>query len=261
MKKLFTLTFLFSCFISFANREKTYKYYMYLTSSTLIPQFENVNGNYQYVGNNNNFAQFISNYKVLLFEQAAPASEWEHISKVAIIHTTDGKLAEDLLKNFPDVYVTYEDISNFKNELLFYPNDYGTSSPNPYSGAPIERRELDYINVAKAWDVTDGNHVKIGISDARINMTDLDFQNLSLINPSYYQFDPFVPGNLELIHGTATAGAAGAIGNNNHGTTGVCANCDLIGTQYGNFNNLILLAQSGARVINMSWVTIYTNQL
>ena len=41
----------------------------------------------------------------------------------------------------------------------------------------IDRRDLDYINAQKAWDINTGQGVKIGISDARIKPDDPDFVN------------------------------------------------------------------------------------
>lgn len=171
------------------------------------------------------------------------------------LETENNNLVNELILNFPSTYIKYDDISLNKIELTSYPNDYGTSSPNPNLGANIYRKDLDYINIEKAWDISTGVGVKIGISDSRINITDNDYVGkVSFVNPFYTQYLPYV-NDILYNHGTATAGIAAARGNNGYGSTGVCYNCDIIGTSYTNYNNLLLLAQSGVKVINMSWVS------
>ena len=41
----------------------------------------------------------------------------------------------------------------------------------------------------------------------------------------------------------------------------MCYDCNIVGTYYGNYNNLEILAKSGIRVINMSWANMFPNKL
>lgn len=259
MRKFYFLAILLVQIAALA-QNTVHKYYMYLSSSMMIPKFTNSNNNYTYLGNDAAFNNFISGYNVLKFEQAFPSSTWEHISRVAVLETTSADLAENLIFTFPSIFLKYEDRTNFTTELLYAPDDYGTSSPNPYNGDPVVRKDLDYIKAQKAWDYSTGinaqtgNPVKIGISDSKIIDIDSDFLNVTWVEPSWYQNNIYNPNILETYHGTNSAGIAAAKGNNSHKTTGICYNCDILAANYGQFNSVIKLAQAGARVINMSWI-------
>lgn len=263
MKKLFILIFLISFSQGYSADRLVYKYYFYLTNSFLAPEFSNTNGVMIYKGTDSEMEEFFSHYEILKFERAITAVEWESLRRVFIVETYNEKLANDLINLFPDVYEKFEEFTYEVTELASYPNDYGTTNPNigQNIGPAIDRRDLDYINVSKAWDITDlagAGDLIIGISDARINSTNADFSNkISFVNPSNYQSGGYDQNNIETWHGTAVAGLAAAQGNNGIGSTGVCKNCKIIGTQYANYDNLLLLAQNGAKVINMSWTHNY----
>jgi hypothetical protein len=261
MKKIL----IFLCFFTFSivfSQVKIYKYYIHLYDSSMIPPFENIKGNYKYVGIDGDLSLFFDNYKIIKFEKEFPMTDWESFSRVLRLETTDASLAKDLISHYPKIFKKYDDLTNeAKPELLDYPDDYGTTNPNGNSGANINRDDLDYINVQKAWNITTGIGAKIGISDARINITDDDFvDKVSFVNPGNYQSMPYNPSNMETWHGTNTAGIAAARGNNAHGSTGICYNCDIIGTAYGSYPNLLALAQAGVRVINMSWANLYSTK-
>ena len=164
--------------------------------------------------------------------------------------------------NFPSLFSGFSDITNETYEFASYPNDYGTTSPITNLGVSANRKDLDYINVEKAWDLTTGfnlltgDRVKIGISDSRINTTDADFVGkVSLVNPFFTQSQPYQnPDSYGFYgHGTNIAGIAAARGNNAHGSVGICYDCDIVGTAAFSYTNLVLLADAGVRVINMSW--------
>ena len=113
------------------------------------------------------------------------------------------------------------------------------------------------MNVPKAWDITTGDiNTLVGISDARIEVNDLDFVNKVSLTQNYINSLPanLDPNNIEYWHGTNSAGFSAGRGNNNHGGTGVCMDCNIVAGWYGNFNWALEMAQSGVKVINMSWV-------
>lgn len=256
MKKI---VILFCCmFLTYSYGQTTYKYYMYLYNSSYAPTFKK-QGNYVvYNGTDPSLQTFFGKYKITRFEKAFPAaSTWESFSRVLMLETESSNLAADLMTNYSSIYRKYDNLTNDVFELTSYPNDYGSTNPNGNTGANINRDDLDYMNVAKAWDITTGSGVTIGISDARINTTDADYAGkVSFVNPGSYQTLAYNANNMETSHGTGVAGIAAAQGDNNYGSTGVCYNCNIKGTAYGNYNNLIALAQTGVRVINMSWANM-----
>ena len=259
MKNIFIIT---CCLLFFQSQgQNVLKYYIYLTNSQLAPKFQNINGAYQYVGNDIGLSNFFKKYQINYFERACKSCTEECFSSVLILETLSPTLVNDLFSTYPSTYRKFENLTNQKTELLSYPDDYGTTSPNPNYGAAVARKELDYINVEKAWNITTGANVTIGISDARINTTDTDYVGkVSFINPFYTQSLPY-QNNIYFNHGTAVAGIAAAQGNNHYGSTGICYNCNIKGTAFGSYENLKLLGEAGVKVINMSWVSSQYNYL
>lgn len=87
------------------------------------------------------------------------------------LETTNNNLFQNLVTNFPADFSGGIDVTDEKYELAYYPNDHGSTNPNSNTGANINRHDLDYINIQKAWDITTGN-ITIGMSDSRIITTD-----------------------------------------------------------------------------------------
>lgn len=249
------LIILFCSFYFGSQGQTVFRYYAYLHHSSLAPKFEKQGYYSVYRGEDKALSNFFASYQIISFDRAITASDWEKFARVLILETEDESLANDLLVNYPSIFIKFEDITNDIIELVSYPNDYGLTSPNPM-GAPINRNDLDYSKVPKAWDFTTGVGTTIGISDARLNDSDPDFYGkVTFINPSNYQSQPYNPNILGTFHGTGVAAIAAAQGNNNHGSTGICYDCDIIATSHGNYNNLLLLGQAGVKVINMSWAS------
>lgn len=263
MKKLLVFIFLLGLSKGYCNNRQVYKYYVYLTNSDLAPSFIKSNNGNLICNGTISEQQFYNKYEILKFEKVITVWDTEYYKCFYYLETYTPQLVIDLQKYYSKVYRKFEDVTYDKIELSGYPNDYGVTNPNigQNTGPSINRSDLDYINVAKAWNITDNlnSNVKIGISDAKINVNNPDFSNnTTFVNPGYYQnlpYDPSVDPGINTWHGTAVAGIAAAKGNNGYASTGVCKNCDIISTGYGNYQNLILLAQNGVKVINMSWVT------
>lgn len=252
MKKLCIIFFSLSFFLSFC-QTNVYKYQFEVSDYQNPPTFQPTTGKVVYSGSNTSLQSFFSSYTILDFHQLYPTSSRSQNLKIFQIETTSSSLITDMINSFPSMFANYVNVTNNKYELAAYTNDYGNTNPNGNSGADINRKDLDYINVQKAWDFSTGLGVTVGLSDARINTTDADFvDKTTFINPTGTQSQPYQP-NLEYWHGTLTGGIMAARGNNNHGSTGVCYNCNIIATSYGDYNNLLLLAQAGVKVINMSW--------
>lgn len=264
MKKLLTYLIIIFTICSYS-QGTTYKYFMYLYDSNAAPQFATVNGVYKYVGTDSGLKVFFDNYSISKFEKEYPSiTDDEYFKQILRLETTSSSLATALMTNYASTYSKYTEITNYPPpELLSYPNDYGATNPvlqPPYTGAAIIRSDLDYMQVNRAWDITTGKDlvtgqpVNIGISDGTILTTDNDFNNgkVTFINPYTGTFEP---------HGTEITGIAAARGNNSYGSTGVCYDCNVVGTWYGIYDNLELLAKSGVRIINMSWANMYSTKL
>ena len=270
MKKLILLFLLFYVQFIFSQNELK-SYYVYFNHSSNVPKFETVEGNSYYVGNDEELKKFFGKYSIKGFYQALPEYPIEKILRVYVIETYNAEFMNDFFVNYYGLVESFEDISSDKIELQYYPNDYGLTNPNGSQGINIDRRDLDYINAQKAWDINTGQGVKIGISDARIKPDDPDFVNKITFLPDYpFSTTPYNPNNINSSHGTSVAAIAAGQGNNSYGSTGVCFDCEILATGYGwqttspsggyngQFKYLKSLADAGARVINMSWA-LYRN--
>ena len=258
MKKII-FAFCFLC--TTINAQTSYKYYLNLSSFNNAHTFARINGKLVYNGSNPTDSAFFSNYTITEYSQAFPEGIDPAVLNIFYLETTSGKLASDLKSKYPSIYLNSEDITNRKIEFLdTYPNDYGTTSPLPNSGAPVSRAELDFLNVPKAWDITTGNsNIKIGISDTPLRLTAPDFLNKVTTVAGY------TPNTTGVSHGISVAALAAARGNNASGSVGVCMDCNIVAGYMGigaptMFSNLYKIAQLGAKVINMSWCSpCYTN--
>lgn len=251
------------CF-AFGYSQKKYQYYIHLSDYTLAPTFTNVNGSLVYSGTNSTEASFFSGRNLSIFEPAFPDGIDISVKNIFLLETTSSTLATNMLATFPSLYLLSEDITDVTIEMLdYYPNDYGTTSPNPNFGFDFARIEWDYINVPKAWEISNAygvNTIKIGISDNIIYGGDLDVIDKIEAVPGYSL--PTYPIPLGIIsHGTDVATTAAGRGDNNYGNVGVCKDChivsgiNVIGNNALNYtlNNLYKMAKLGAKVVNCSW--------
>lgn len=250
-----------------------------MSTRELAPKFKKDNNKLVYVGNNSEEIDFYSKYKIIDFFQTFPDSKRERTLNVFTFITEEKYFGNDLISNLSEKFVKFEDVTDFKVELSnSYPNDYGTTSPLSNQGAQLSLSNFDYINVPKAWDYTFGNtDIKIGISDAIIDVDDIDFKYKTTLLPTYfmppfytqpYYLPPYSVSDVVQSHGTSTASIAAAQGNNFHGLVGICSECSIIATWYmygspgsyqnqtPDFNNLLQLAINGSKVINMSWTVV-----
>ena len=119
-------------------------------------------------------------------------------------------------------------------------------------GRIIDTMDLSYykaIGVTQAWQRTTGNpKVLVGLSDARVDPLQKDFAGKTRVLRAV---------DFQNGHGMGVAAIAVAQGDNDFGIPGVCYDCGLVTTNYGNPNMemLLELADAGAKVINCSWVS------
>jgi thermitase len=118
----------------------------------------------------------------------------------------------------------------------------------------------DDINVEQAWNVTEGNGVKVAILDTGINLNQPDLAGKVILQKT------FVTGTTSVEdgngHGTHVAGILAADTNNNIGVAGTCPGCQLIigkvlddsgsGTTSDATDGITWAADNGAKVISMS---------
>src|SRR5690606_30993365 len=132
------------------------------------------------------------------------------------IAVNSGAILYELLKHFPDNYSNIEPYLPIPN--AFYPNDYGTTSPVENKGVAYPLTALDLINAPGAWGITTGDpKVVIGISDARIDSTNIDLQGRV---SNYLRYFDYTSGTV-CAHGTGLASIIGAKADNGFGIPGM----------------------------------------
>jgi len=278
MKSIFIIICSLFFSMAYSQEKKVYTFYVELNHFSNAPKFINANGVFRYAGTNVTEKDFFSTYTILDFFQAFPDSRRTRTLNVFMVATYDKNLMSNMVSKFPEKYLFIEDVSDTKVELLDasidsntqlfnvdYTDDYGTTSPIPNNGISASLKSFDYINVPKAWHFTKGDsNIKIGISDTKIDTTDIDFKFKTSFLAGYGNQNSLPYGG-DNYHGTGVAGIAAAQGDNSHALTGICSNCSIVATRYlygspgtylnpnPNLNNLLQLAISGVKVINMSW--------
>lgn len=153
MKNLYLIFLLYTTLLF--SQEGRYKYYLTVSSVSNLPEFVKIGDQYFYEGKDEGYRSFFNDYTIHYYELAFPKCPFVECPYIYEVYVSEDDFIDNLLSNFPSVYVDYEDISHINPVLQYYPNDYGTTSPI-YNWSPFERRELDYIEVANAWDITTG---------------------------------------------------------------------------------------------------------
>lgn len=233
------------------SRTEEQHYFFYLTT----PYFEtleieeNTNGTLRITSLESEEENRIYNrYKVYEFQRAFPNTLKEQMEIIYRISVNNPKLLEELHNYDEEKYYGISEFFPVKNAV--YPNDYGTTSPVENLGAPYPLTGLDVINAPGAWGITTGNKkVVIGVSDTRIDSTNMDLQGRI---SNYLRYSNQTSGST-CSHGTTTAGIIGAIADNAYGLPGICSDCDMIAHGYGGINYIQELVEAGAKVINASW--------
>jgi len=265
---------------------QNHRFYLRAKSADFNPTFTITNGSMDYTGNDQRLDGIFSNYDVYTFELAFTHSRRSELQRTWYVEAN----SQDILNNFlsrtghlfefgeyigttiPDDNVLLDDCGCDENIIVdsqhkervikpfdlrkkiplkslstpFYPNDYGqTGGAN--LGLNVNYSNYDFMDLPIAWDITTGNvNLILGISDGKVNSNDLDLEkNEEIGNPCS---SPFCTN-----HGTNVAAGAAGQGNNGHGVTGVCYNCDLISTRHNDYDELLALHYAGAKIINCSW--------
>lgn len=201
-----------------------------------------------YTGEDERLAQIFRKHRVKVFRKDFKYAERSKLKRTYFGIANSPNFKKELLAEAGDIFEYGESLD--REALKIYePNDYGTTSTLGRStGAAANLDYFDFVGVPQAWYYTTGRpEVIIGISDGYVNPEDPEFKGrLTEIRKS--------PGSQK--HGSGIAATAAASGDNGYASTGVCYNCSIYTTTYGDFKEfkqLLELARAGVKVINCSW--------
>ena len=191
---------------------------------------------------NENFNIVLSKHRIKNFSQAFPTAKSEWLQKVYIIESETALIDELEKQEFRKAIPNIEPLC--EPELLYTPNDYALA---------IHQTNLDLVNAKQAWDIM-GNlpRIPIGVTDTYFDIFHEDLENQFIaVRGSNIRPNDSNTAN----HGTAVAGLLGAITNNGKGIASISLGAKICAsTNWGNDNEILLLAQQGYRVINCSWL-------
>ena len=225
-------------------------FYLRAKDTLFEPEFERVDEQLIYIGNDIKLKSIFSEYVIYEFKKTFKKAKKENLKKTFFVISDKKELMTVLLNTTPHLF-EFGEIIREEDKKIFEPNDYGNTSTIGENVA--WQTNLDYydvMDVPKAWYYTTGSRdITIGISDGSIDSTNIEFKDKTKI---------FHKSNLARGHGYSVAATAAGQGNNGYGFTGVCYDCSLFGTNYGrvrDLSELIELSEAGADVINCSWGT------
>ncbi len=243
-----TLIFLLISVTNLYSQEYSW-FYLRAKDTVFKPVFKKVDNLLVYDGEDEALKSVLSSYSIFEFKKTFRNANKINLKKTFFIVSDKKELLQDLLKNASHLFEYGEQISE-EDKRIFEPNDYGlTSTIGENLGFPVNLDYLDYLGVPEAWYYTTGSKdIIIGISDGAVDKNDPDFkEKIKVVSKSTYSKG----------HGSGVASIAAGQGNNGYGVPGVCFDCKINTTTYGdfkNFNQLLELSRSGIKVINCSWV-------
>ena len=243
-----TLVFLLISITNLYSQEYSW-FYLRAKDTVFEPVFKKVDNLLVYDGEDEKLKSVLSSYSIFEFKKTFRNANKINLKKTFFIVSDNKGLLKDLLKNTSHLFEFGEQISE-EDKRIFEPNDYGlTSTIGDNIGLPANLDYLDFLGLPEAWYYTTGSKdITIGISDAAVDMNDLDFKDkVKTIRRASYSKG----------HGSAVASIAAGQGDNGHGVPGICYDCNINATSYGDFKylgQLLELSRSGVKVINCSWV-------
>lgn len=220
-----------------------HKYYLQITKQGGIPNIViNRDSFLDLEFKSRDVNKFFKGKKLLKFEKAFPTSKKKLLQQIYFIQSHDQIEFEKLIALNNEIFPYFEKIK--KPQLLYTPNDYSN-----IGGEQVTQPNLDLIEAQKAWDITKGNpNVIIGITDTYIEAGHEDLQNNI--------FNIWGNNSFPNYHGMQVVGCASPDTDNNKGISGIGFNCKIhFSSNWGNYNVLLSLSQSGVKVLNASWMT------
>ena len=184
----------------------------------------------KYTGNDSKLKRVLSRYQIKTFKKTFRGARKENLRKTFFVIANSEKMLNDLLKETRHLFEFGELIAS-QDRKIFEPNDYGLSSTvGDSKGFQVNLDYYDYLEVPKAWYYTTGSpDTKIGISDGTVDSISPDFKNKVTV---------FRKSSLSKGHGSGVASVAAAQGDDGFGIPGICYDCDIYATSYGNFLKL-----------------------
>ncbi len=201
-----------------------------------------------YTGNHQKLASLFKKHHVKVFRKGFKYAERDKLKRTYFVIADHPNFQKSLLEEVSDIFEFGESLHP-ETLKIYEPNDYGiTSTIGQNKGLQVNLDYLDFLGVPEAWYYTQGSkEVIIGISDGWVDPEDPDFKGrVTMFKKSSYSKG----------HGMSVATTAAARGNNGYGVVGVCPECSIYTTTYGDFkylNQLLELSRAGAKVINCSW--------
>jgi len=210
------------------------------------------------ISNDSGLNEVLGRYSLYKFEKFLPASKRAELLKYYILQTDKHKeLMQELSEKYKDKFSYIREYQNPKP--LHTPNDYNFTWRTGVDGLrDVGLTYLDLINAPAVWEITKGDpDIIIGIHDTHLHV---DHEDLD--GKIFNVYDANVRSSFDLgrDHGTSVAGIIAAKTNNNIGIASVSYNCRLAKTS-NNHNDLLLMAQDGIKVINISQVWAYNDEL
>jgi subtilisin family serine protease len=226
------------------------------SSPTKIPTatYSSLSSTYSITSTDAQIQSTLGQFAITKFEKEYPhaylvnhpyASKLDCVYRIGTSTGIDSLYSKLKTLNSTSLEGSIDSISNFTSLAL--PNDNNLNC-FPYScHTYCISQQTDLINAPAAWDITTGNpNIRIAVSDANFRRTHEELVGKVVFD----QASPFNPAGIS--HGTATSVLAAGNTNNGVGTASIGYNCklDLYDMSY---DNMLLSAINGARVINCSW--------
>ncbi len=245
MKRLLYILCSLSFFLGTAQEDR---FYIRTTSNEVQILTTTEDSVVTYKGNDHRLKSLFNSHRVKIFRKGFKYADSDKLQRTYFVIAQSPSFQQELLKQLPDVFEFGESLE--KEKLKIYePNDYGTTSTlGTNIGAQAFLDYYDFLGVPQAWYYTTGSKdVIIGISDGTVNLEDPEFKG---------KITSFKKSTYSKGHGMSTAATAAAQGDNGYGIAGVCYDCSIYSTNYGDFQffkQLLELSRAGAKVINCSW--------
>jgi len=201
-----------------------------------------------YTGTHQKLKSLFKKHRVKVFRKGFKYAERDKLKRTYFVIADSPNFQKALLEEVSDIFEFGESLLP-ENLKIYEPNDYGTTSTiGKNLGIQANLDYYDFLGVPEAWYYTKGSRdVIVGISDGYIDPEDPEFAGrTTVIKKSSHSKG----------HGFAVAATAVGQGDNGHGIVGICYNCSIYTTTYGDFkflNQLLELSRAGAKVINCSW--------
>lgn len=246
MKRLLSLIFIMVTAIGFAQEDR---FYIRTNSESIEIPVTTVDSIVTYTGSDSGLKKLFAQHRVKVFRKGFKYAERDKLKRSYFVIAETPRFQKALLQQKKDVFEFAESI-DAQSLKIFEPNDYGLTSTTAKTTAS-ESFFLDYydfLGVPQAWYYTTGSRdIIVGVSDAKVDPQDIEFRGKTKILRSSRD----VKG-----HGMSVAATIAAQGNNGFGIPGICYDCSIYTTTYGDFRQfaqLLEMSRAGAKVINCSW--------